>query len=56
MLVIVRREVPSDPDELTQLPGVSANGEFVIQAVWFGKPTLAVDIACIYRCPSPTGF
>ena len=41
-------EVPSDPDELTQLPGVGRKTANVIQAVWFGKPTLAVDTH-VYR-------
>lgn len=36
-------EVPSTTEELTKLPGVGRKTANVVQAVWFGKPTLAVD-------------
>ena len=36
-------EVPSDGKELERLPGVGRKKANVVQAVWFGKPTLAVD-------------
>ena len=36
-------EVPSEPNELMKLPGVGRKTANVVQAVWFGKPTLAVD-------------
>ena len=36
-------EVPSDAKDLQKLPGVGRKTANVIQAVWFGKPTLAVD-------------
>jgi len=36
-------EVPDNTDDLTQLPGVGRKTANVVQAVWFGKPTLAVD-------------
>ena len=36
-------EVPSDGKELERLPGVGRKTANVVQAVWFGKPTLAVD-------------
>lgn len=36
-------EVPSDRALLMTLPGVGRKTANVIQAVWFGKPTLAVD-------------
>ena len=48
-------EVPSDPDELTQLPGVGRKTANVIQAVWFGKPTLAVDTH-VYRVSHRLGL
>ena len=35
-------EIPSDPNELVKLPGVGRKTANVLQAVWFGKPTLAV--------------
>ena len=48
-------EVPSTPDELTQLPGVGRKTANVIQAVWFGKPTLAVDTH-VYRVSHRLGL
>lgn len=36
-------EVPSTTEQLTTLPGVGRKTANVVQAVWFGKPTLAVD-------------
>ncbi|MBR2035777.1 MAG: endonuclease III, partial [Prevotella sp.] len=36
-------EVPSDMDSLTELPGVGRKTANVIQAVAFGKATMAVD-------------
>lgn len=36
-------DVPSDRALLLMLPGVGRKTANVIQAVWFGKPTLAVD-------------
>lgn len=35
--------VPSDPDQLTKLPGVGRKTANVVQAVAFGKATMAVD-------------
>lgn len=35
--------VPNTTEELTKLPGVGRKTANVVQAVWFGKPTLAVD-------------
>ena len=35
--------VPSDPDQLTRLPGVGRKTANVVQAVAFGKATMAVD-------------
>ncbi|GAB6981680.1 endonuclease III [Prevotella dentasini] len=48
-------EVPSTPEELTQLPGVGRKTANVIQAVWFGKPTLAVDTH-VYRVSHRMGL
>ena len=36
-------EVPDTREALTSLPGVGRKTANVVQAVWFGKPTLAVD-------------
>ena len=49
-------EVPSDIKQLTLLPGVGRKTANVIQAVWFGKATMAVDTH-VYRvsrdwCPN----
>ena len=35
--------VPDDPKELVKLPGVGRKTANVLQAVWFGKATMAVD-------------
>ncbi len=48
-------EVPSDPDSLVKLPGVGRKTANVIQAVWFGKPTLAVDTH-VYRVSHRLGL
>ena len=48
-------EVPSTLEELTQLPGVGRKTANVIQAVWFGKPTLAVDTH-VYRVSHRLGL
>ena len=36
-------EVPSDMDELVRLPGVGRKTANVMQAVWFGRASMAVD-------------
>ena len=36
-------EVPQETDQLTSLPGVGRKTANVVRAVWFGKPTMAVD-------------
>ena len=41
-------DIPSDPNKLIKLPGVGRKTANVLQAVWFGKPTLAVDTH-VYR-------
>ena len=41
-------EVPDDPKDLVKLPGVGRKTANVVQAVWFGKATLAVDTH-VYR-------
>ena len=48
-------EVPSDPNALVTLPGVGRKTANVIQAVWFGKPTLAVDTH-VYRVSHRLGL
>lgn len=48
-------EVPSDIDSLTSLPGVGRKTANVIQAVWFGKPTMAVDTH-VYRVSHRLGL
>ena len=48
-------EVPSDPNALITLPGVGRKTANVIQAVWFGKPTLAVDTH-VYRVSHRLGL
>lgn len=48
-------EVPSDPNELVKLPGVGRKTANVVQAVWFGKPTLAVDTH-VYRVSHRLGL
>ncbi|WP_077195762.1 endonuclease III [Prevotella ihumii] len=48
-------EVPSETEELVKLPGVGRKTANVIQAVWFGKPTLAVDTH-VYRVSHRLGL
>ena len=48
-------EVPSEPNELIKLPGVGRKTANVVQAVWFGKPTLAVDTH-VYRVSRRLGL
>lgn len=36
-------EVPDKPEQLVKLPGVGRKTANVVQAVWFGKATMAVD-------------
>lgn len=48
-------EVPSDPNELVKLPGVGRKTANVVQSVWFGKPTLAVDTH-VYRVSHRLGL
>lgn len=48
-------EVPSEPNELMKLPGVGRKTANVVQAVWFGKPTLAVDTH-VYRVSRRLGL
>ena len=48
-------EVPSDPADLVKLPGVGRKTANVVQAVWFGKPTLAVDTH-VYRVSHRLGL
>ena len=48
-------EIPSDPNELVKLPGVGRKTANVLQAVWLGKPTLAVDTH-VYRVSHRLGL
>lgn len=48
-------EVPSDIKQLTLLPGVGRKTANVIQAVWFGKATMAVDTH-VYRVSHRMGL
>ena len=48
-------EVPSDLDQLRRLPGVGRKTANVVQAVWFGRPTLAVDTH-VYRVSHRLGL
>ena len=48
-------EVPSEGSELERLPGVGRKTANVVQAVWFGKPTLAVDTH-VYRVSHRLGL
>lgn len=48
-------EVPDSIDELTKLPGVGRKTANVIQAVWFGKATMAVDTH-VYRVSHRMGL
>lgn len=48
-------EVPSDPKELVKLPGVGRKTANVLQAVWFGRATMAVDTH-VYRVSHRLGL
>lgn len=48
-------EVPSDPKELEKLQGVGRKTANVLQAVWFGKPVMAVDTH-VYRVAHRLGL
>ncbi len=48
-------DVPSDRSQLMTLPGVGRKPANVIQAVWFGKPTMAVDTH-VYRVSHRLGL
>lgn len=48
-------DVPSDRSQLMKLPGVGRKTANVIQAVWFGKPTMAVDTH-VYRVSHRLGL
>ena len=48
-------EVPHTFDELVKLPGVGRKTANVVQAVWFGRPTLAVDTH-VYRVSHRLGL
>ena len=48
-------EVPSDRALLMTLPGVGRKTANVVQAVWFGKPTMAVDTH-VYRVSHRLGL
>ncbi|MBR1519486.1 MAG: endonuclease III [Prevotella sp.] len=47
--------VPSEGKDLERLPGVGHKTANVVQAVWFGKPTLAVDTH-VYRVSHRLGL
>ena len=48
-------EVPEDPDQLVKLPGVGRKTANVVQAVAFGKATMAVDTH-VYRVSHRLGL
>ncbi len=48
-------EMPSTTEELTRLPGVGRKTANVLQAVWFGKATMAVDTH-VYRVSHRMGL
>ena len=48
-------KVPTTLDELLALPGVGRKTANVVQAVWFGRPTLAVDTH-VYRVSHRLGL
>lgn len=48
-------EVPSDPKEMVKLPGVGRKTANVLQAVWFGRATMAVDTH-VYRVSHRLGL
>ena len=47
--------VPDDPKELVKLPGVGRKTANVLQSVWFGKATMAVDTH-VYRVSHRLGL
>ena len=47
--------IPDDPNELVKLPGVGRKTANVLQAVWFGKATMAVDTH-VYRVSHRLGL
>ena len=47
--------IPDDPKELVKLPGVGRKTANVLQAVWFGKATMAVDTH-VYRVSHRLGL
>ncbi|MBM6993689.1 MAG: endonuclease III [Prevotella sp.] len=47
--------VPDDPKDLVKLPGVGRKTANVLQAVWFGKATMAVDTH-VYRVSHRLGL
>lgn len=47
--------IPDDPKELMKLPGVGRKTANVLQAVWFGKATMAVDTH-VYRVSHRLGL
>lgn len=48
-------EVPSTTEDLTKLPGVGHKTANVLQAVWYGKPKMAVDTH-VYRVSHRLGL
>lgn len=48
-------EVPDTQEQLTRLPGVGRKTANVVQAVWFGKATMAVDTH-VYRVSHRLGL
>ena len=48
-------EVPEKREDLMKLPGVGRKTANVVQAVWFGKPTMAVDTH-VYRVSHRMGL
>lgn len=48
-------EVPDDPKDLVKLPGVGRKTANVLQAVWFGRATMAVDTH-VYRVSHRLGL
>ena len=47
--------IPDDPKELVKLPGVGRKTANVLQAVWFGKATMAVETH-VYRVSHRLGL
>ncbi|MDD5862394.1 MAG: endonuclease III [Prevotella sp.] len=48
-------KVPTDPKELVKLPGVGRKTANVLQAVWLGRPAMAVDTH-VYRVSHRMGL